>query len=146
MTLILKWWQQSTTNLMKFLIYFQVRPRGQQVFFLFKYFFPYFPLWWIISRLLTAENKLDFDFLGISETRLKTQPHGHNQQFRNCKIMPIYKIKEQIMKNLLFTFPKYIFTEHLYFTYHIYRYKQNLTDIEKLRILITITSNHVSNK
>ena len=50
------------------------------------------------------------------------------------------------MKNLLFTFPKYIVTEHLYFTYHIYRYKQYLTDIEKLRILITITSNNVSNK
>ena len=60
--------------------------------------------------------------------------------------MPIYKIKEQIMKNLLFTFPKHIFTEHLYVTYHIYRYKQYLTDIEKLRILITITSNHVNNK
>ena len=60
--------------------------------------------------------------------------------------MPIYKIKEQVIKNLLFIFPKYIFTEHLYFTYHIYRYKQYLTDIEKLRILITITSNHVSNK
>ena len=50
------------------------------------------------------------------------------------------------MKNLLFTFPKHIFTEHLYVTYHIYRYKQYLTDIEKLRILITITSNHVNNK
>ena len=51
------------------------------------------------------------------------------------------------MKNLLFTFPKYIFTEHLYFTCHIiYKYKQYLTDIEKLRILITITSNHVNNK
>ena len=75
--------------------------------------------------------------------------HGHNQQFiNNCKIMLIYKInKEQIMKNL-FTFPKDIFTEHLYVTYHIYidRYKQYLTDIEKLRILTIITSNHVSNK
>ena len=57
--------------------------------------------------------------------------------------MPIYKIKEQIMKNLLFTFPKHIFTEHLYVTYHLY--KQYLTDII-LRILIRITSNHVSNK
>ena len=60
--------------------------------------------------------------------------------------MPIYKIKEQIMKNLLFTFPKHIFTEHLYVTYHICRYKQYLTDIKILRILITITSDHVSNK
>ena len=63
--------------------------------------------------------------------------------------MLIYKInKEQIMKNL-FTFPKHIFTEHLYdmsLTIYIYRYKQYLTDIEKLRILTTITSNHVSNK
>ena len=50
------------------------------------------------------------------------------------------------MKNVLFTFPKYIFTENLYFTYHIYRFSQYLTDIEKLRILIIITSNHVSNK
>ena len=57
--------------------------------------------------------------------------------------MPIYKIKEQVMKNVLFTFPKYIFTENLYFTYHIYRFSQYLTDIEKLRILIIITSNHV---
>ena len=44
------------------------------------------------------------------------------------------------MKNLLFTLPKHIFTEHLYVTYHhIYRYKQYLTDIKILRVLITIT-------
>ena len=60
--------------------------------------------------------------------------------------MPIYKIKEQVMKNLLFTFPKYIFTENLYFTYDIYRFSHYLTDIEKLKILIIITSNHVSSK
>ena len=54
--------------------------------------------------------------------------------------MPIYKIKEQIMKNLLFTFPKHIFTKHLYITYHIYRYKQYITNIKILRILITITT------
>ena len=47
--------------------------------------------------------------------------------------MPIYKIKKHIMKNLLFTFPK-----HIYVTYHIYRYKQYITNI-KILILITIT-------
>ena len=54
--------------------------------------------------------------------------------------MPIYKIKKQIMKNLSFTFPKHIFREHLYVTYHIYRYKQYITNIKILRILITITT------
>ena len=74
--------------------------------------------------------------------------------------MPIYKIKEQIMKNLLFTSPKRIFTEHLYVTYHIYIYiymykciyiyiyihrqrkrsKQQITNIEIQIILITITT------
>ena len=53
--------------------------------------------------------------------------------------MPIYKIKEQVMKNL-FTFPKHIFIEHLYVTYHIYRYKQYITNIKIVRILITITT------
>ena len=70
----------------------------------------------------------------------KIKKHGHNQQFINCKIMPIYKIKEQIMKNLLFTFPKHIFTEHLYITYHTYRYKQYVTNTKIGRILITITT------
>ena len=54
--------------------------------------------------------------------------------------MPIYKIKKQIMKNLSFTFPKHIFREHLYVTYHIYRYKQYITNIKIVRILITITA------
>ena len=54
--------------------------------------------------------------------------------------MPIYKIKEKIMRNLLFAFPKHIFTEHLYIAYHIYRYKQYITNIKILRILITITA------
>ena len=53
--------------------------------------------------------------------------------------MPIYKIKEQIMRNLLFSFPKHIFTEHLYITYHIYRYKQYITNIKIPSVLITIT-------
>ena len=44
------------------------------------------------------------------------------------------------MKNLLFTFPKHIFTDHLYITYHIYRYKQYITNIYILRILIAITT------
>ena len=57
--------------------------------------------------------------------------------------MPIYKIKEQIMKNLLFTFPEHIFTEHLYITYHIYIYKQYITNIKILRILITVTTTAV---
>ena len=53
----------------------------------------------------------------------KYRKHGHTQQFINCledHVMPIYKIKEQIMRNLLFTFPKHILTGHLYITYHIY--------------------------
>ena len=54
--------------------------------------------------------------------------------------MPIYKIKEQIKKNLLFTSPKHIFTEHLHVTYQTYRYKQYITNIKMLRILITITT------
>ena len=53
--------------------------------------------------------------------------------------MLIYKIKEQIMKNLLFTFPNRIFTEHLYIT-DIYRYKQYIANIKILRILLTITT------
>ena len=53
--------------------------------------------------------------------------------------MPIYKNKDQIMKNL-FTFPKHIFIEHLYVTYHIYRYKQYITNIKIVRILIAITA------
>ena len=53
--------------------------------------------------------------------------------------------KEQIMRNLLFTFPKHIFTEHLYIPYHAYRYKHHITNIKILitiliRILITITT------
>ena len=56
--------------------------------------------------------------------------------------MPIYKIKKQLMKNLSFTFPKHIFREHLYVTYHIYRYKQYITNIEIL-ILITIITTAV---
>ena len=54
--------------------------------------------------------------------------------------MPIYEIKEQIMKNLLFTFPKHIFTEHLHVTHQTYRYEQYITNIKMLRILITITT------
>ena len=54
--------------------------------------------------------------------------------------MPIYKIKEQIMRNLLFTFPKHIFTEHLYITYDIYRYKQYIINIKIIKVLITITA------
>ena len=42
------------------------------------------------------------------------------------------------MRNLLFTFPKDIFTEHLYISYDIYRFKQYITNIKLLRILITI--------
>ena len=57
--------------------------------------------------------------------------------------MPIYKIKEQIMKNLLFTFPEHIFTERLYIIYHIYIYKQYITNIKILRILITVTTTAV---
>ena len=41
------------------------------------------------------------------------------------------------MKNL-FTFPIHIFTEHLYITFHIYKYKQYITNIKILGILITI--------
>ena len=47
------------------------------------------------------------------------------------------------MKNLLVTFPEHIFTEHLYITYHIYRYKQYITNIKILRILITVTTTAV---
>ena len=54
--------------------------------------------------------------------------------------MPIYEIKEQIMKNLLFTFPKHIFTEHLHVNYQTYRYEQYITNIKMLRMLITITT------
>ena len=54
--------------------------------------------------------------------------------------MAIYKIKEQIMKNLLFTFPEHIFTEHLHVTYQTYKYEQYITNIKMLRILITITT------
>ena len=60
--------------------------------------------------------------------------------------MPIYKIKEQIMKNLLVTFPEHIFTEHLYITYHIYRYKQYITNIKILRILTTVTKETIRGK
>ena len=42
------------------------------------------------------------------------------------------------MENLVFIFPIHIFTKHLYITYHIYRYKQCITNIKILRILITI--------
>ena len=42
------------------------------------------------------------------------------------------------MRNLLFTYPKYIFTEHLYITYHIYRYKQYIINIKIIKILMTI--------
>ena len=48
------------------------------------------------------------------------------------------------MKNLLFTFPKHIFTEHLYVSIiYIYRYKQYLTNIKILRILITIKTTEI---
>ena len=53
--------------------------------------------------------------------------------------MPIYKIKEEITRNLLFTFLKHIFTKHLYITWHIYRYKQYTANIKILRIPIIIT-------
>ena len=43
------------------------------------------------------------------------------------------------MKNL-FTFPMHIFTEHLYITFHIYKYKQYITNIKILGILIAITT------
>ena len=52
--------------------------------------------------------------------------------------MPIYKIKEQIMRNLLFLFPKHIFTEQLYITYHTYRYKQYIINIKIIKISLTI--------
>ena len=44
------------------------------------------------------------------------------------------------MRNLLFTFPKDMFTEHLCISYDIYRFKQYITNIKLLRILITITT------
>ena len=44
------------------------------------------------------------------------------------------------MKNLLFTFPEHIFTEHLPVTYQTYKYEQYITNIKMLRILITITT------
>ena len=44
------------------------------------------------------------------------------------------------MENLVFIFPIHIFTKYLYITYHIYRYKQCITNIKILRILITITA------
>ena len=47
--------------------------------------------------------------------------------------------KEQIMTNLLFTFPKHIFTEHLYIPYHVYRYIKILITM-LIRILITIAT------
>ena len=49
-------------------------------------------------------------------------------------------LKEQKLRNPLFTFPKQIFTEHVYNTYHIYRYKQYIINIKIVRILITITA------
>ena len=42
------------------------------------------------------------------------------------------------MRKLLFTFLKHIFTKHLYFTCHIYRYKQCITNIKTLRIILII--------
>ena len=44
------------------------------------------------------------------------------------------------MENLVFIFPIHIFTKHVYITYHIYRYKQCITNIKILRILITVTA------
>ena len=45
-----------------------------------------------------------------------------------------------MMENLVFIFPIHIFTKHVYITYHIYRYKQCITNIKILRILITVTA------
>ena len=50
--------------------------------------------------------------------------------------MSIIKIKEQIMRNLLFTFPIHFFTELLYITCHIYR------DIKNIHIYKTYITGH----
>ena len=54
--------------------------------------------------------------------------------------MPIYKIKEQIMSIPLFLFPKHIFTEHLYVTYHTDTYKQYIINIKIIKISKTISA------
>ena len=54
--------------------------------------------------------------------------------------MPIYKSKEQRMRNLLFIFLKHIPIKHLCITCHIYRHKQYVTNIRILRILIIIAT------
>ena len=68
---------------MKFLIYFQVRPPAG--LFSVKYFFAFH---FDELLVLTAENKLNFDFLGISETRLKL-----NRNSLNPISMPGYNIE-----------------------------------------------------
>ena len=60
-----------------------------------------------------------------------------NSLYKNC-LKDHAHLHNQITNNeeppIIFTFPKHIFTEHLYITYHIYRSKQYITNIKILTI------------